>query len=159
MKKKAYLALGSNIGDPATNIKQAIDALNRVPGIKIDKISSFLRTKPWGYADQKDFINACASVETELSPESLLGGCLGIEAGLGRIRKIKNGPRLIDIDLIIYEGITRNTNELVLPHPRYRERDFVLRPLSEIVEGQLKDSVLKDLESITDKYVYSKENN
>jgi 2-amino-4-hydroxy-6-hydroxymethyldihydropteridine diphosphokinase len=74
-------------------------------------------------------------VETLLSPEALLGVCLGVEAGMGRVRQIRNGPRVIDIDLLLYEGETRNTRELILPHPRMLERTFVLEPLSELAEN------------------------
>lgn len=133
--KKAYLALGSNIGDGKKNIARAYDALNSVPGINVVKRSEFYITEPWGYADQEDFTNACCEVETSLSPEALLGACLGIEAAMGRIREIKNGPRVIDIDVIMYDGEVRNTEELKLPHPAFSERSFVLRPLLDISDN------------------------
>lgn len=133
--KKAYLALGSNIGDGKKNITRAYDALNAVPGINVVKISEFYITAPWGYADQEDFTNACCEVETSLSPEALLGACLGIEAGMGRVREFKNGPRVIDVDIIMYDGETRNTEELRLPHPAFSERSFVLRPLLDVSDN------------------------
>lgn len=135
MSKKAYLAFGSNIGNAKKNVKDAYEALKLVPGIVPVKLSELYITKPWGYADQPDFTNACCEIETTLSPEALLGVCLGIEAGMGRVRKIKNGPRIIDIDLLLYEGEERNTEELVLPHPRMWERSFVLEPLSDLAEN------------------------
>ena len=130
--REAYIAFGSNIGEPEKNVREAYEALSLVPGIKPDKLSKMYITKPWGYTDQPDFTNACCKVLTSLSPEALLGVCLGIEAAMGRVRTIKNGPRVIDIDLLMYEGEERNTAELVLPHPRMLERTFVLEPLSDL---------------------------
>ena len=133
--KKAYLAFGSNIGNGEAHVREAWQALSLVPGVMPKRLSNMYITAPWGYADQPDFTNACGMVETALSPEALLGVCLGIEAGMGRVRRFKNGPRVIDIDLLLYEGEARNTRELVLPHPRMLERTFVLEPLSELAEN------------------------
>ena len=135
MAEKAYIALGSNLGDGDANLKEAIRALDLVPGVTVTKVSEFYFTEPWGYADQPDFTNACCEVETTLSPEALLGVCLGIEAGMGRVRQIKNGPRVIDLDLLLYGKETRNTEELILPHPRMGEREFVLLPLNDLAEN------------------------
>ncbi len=136
MDKTAYIAFGSNLGDSREIIKKAYAALDLVPGVRTQALSPLYVTKPWGYADQPDFINACCRVETSLSPEALLGVCLGIEAAYGRVREIKNGPRVLDMDLLLYEGEERDTPELRLPHPELRERDFVLEPLSDVsVEG------------------------
>ena len=132
--KKAYLAFGSNIGNGEARVREAFHALSLVPGVYPRRLSNLYITAPWGYTDQPDFTNACALVETELSPEALLGVCLGIEAGMGRVRQIKNGPRVIDIDLLLYEGEERNTPELILPHPRMLERTFVLEPLMDLAE-------------------------
>ncbi|MBQ6066771.1 MAG: 2-amino-4-hydroxy-6-hydroxymethyldihydropteridine diphosphokinase [Clostridia bacterium] len=135
MREKAYIALGSNMGDAAVNLNGAVAALNLVPGVTVTKVSGFYLTKPWGYADQPDFTNACCEVETSLSPEALLGVCLGIEAGMGRVRVIKNGPRVIDLDLLLYGEEQRCTEELTLPHPRMWEREFVLRPLLDLADN------------------------
>ena len=135
MGEKAYIALGSNMGDAAVNLNGAIAALGLVPGVTVTKVSDYYITKPWGYADQPDFTNACCEVETTLSPEALLGVCLGIEAGMGRVRVIKNGPRVIDLDLLLYGEEVRHTEELTLPHPRMRDREFVLRPLLDLAEN------------------------
>ena len=132
MRKTAYLAFGANIGNGEASILTAWDALSRVPGVFPERLSNMYITKPWGYADQPDFTNACGLVKTTLSPEALLGVCLGVEAGMGRVRKIKNGPRVIDIDLLLYEDETRSTRELTLPHPRMWERAFVLEPLLDV---------------------------
>ena len=132
MIKKAYIALGSNMGKPSANLDEAINALGLVPGVTVTAVSDYYITEPWGYKDQPDFTNACCEVETSLSPEALLGVCRGIEAGMGRVRARKNGPRVLDLDLLLYEGETRNTEELILPHPRMTERLFVLEPLNEL---------------------------
>lgn len=134
MLKTAYIAFGSNIGDSIKTICEAWDAFSRVPGVSPQDLSEMYITKPWGYTDQPDFTNACGRVQTSLSPEALLGVCLGIEAAMGRVRKFRNGPRVIDIDLLLYEGETRDTEELCLPHPGVWERDFVLLPLKDVAD-------------------------
>ena len=100
----AVIGLGSNMGDRKKNLDDAVRALSLLPRTKVAKASKIYQTKPLGYDDQNDFYNAVILVETELSPQALLGGCLGIEAALGRIRLIKNGPRIIDLDLLLYEN-------------------------------------------------------
>ena len=129
---KAVIGLGTNTGDRAGNLQTAVDALSLLLGTRVTAISPVYETEPVGYADQPDFLNAVACVETELSPRALLGACLGIEAALGRVRLFKNGPRIIDLDLLLYEGVTLQTDELTLPHPRMGERAFVLCPFSDI---------------------------
>ncbi len=147
---KAYLGMGTNIGDRIQNLTDAISALNLLPLTKVTDCSNVYETDPVGYAEQDDFLNIVVEVETELNSDNLLGAALGIEAGLGRVRTIKNGPRIIDIDLLLYENEVKSTKTLVLPHPRMMERDFVLKPLldlnfdsilsREIVENALKNS-------------------
>lgn len=129
---KAYLGIGTNIGVRMQNLFDAIDAINLLPLTKITQCSNVYETDPVGYADQSDFLNIVVEVETKLTSDNLLGAALGIEAGLGRIRTIKNGPRIIDIDLLLYENEVKNTDTLILPHPRMMERDFVLKPLLDI---------------------------
>ena len=139
--KTVYLAFGGNLGDAKKTIASAWEALSRVPSVKPEALSAFYVTKPWGYLDQPDFVNAAGRLQTDLSPEAVLGVCLGIEAAFGRKRRIKNGPRTLDIDVLLYEGVTRDTPELTLPHPRMWDRLFVLDPLSEVAEGELKNNV------------------
>ena len=129
---KAYLGIGTNIGDRMQNLQDSIDALNLLPLTTVTDVSNVYETDPVGYDNQDDFLNIVVEVETELNPDNLLGAALGIEAGLGRIRTIKNGPRIIDIDLLLYENETSNTKTLVLPHPRMMERNFVLKPLLDL---------------------------
>ena len=153
MSEKAYVALGSNMGDGEKNIKEAIKALESIPGIQLIAVSSMYKTKPWGYEAQDDFVNACVSLEVSISPEALLGVCLGIEAGMGRVRKFANGPRIIDVDVLLYGDEVRNTDELIIPHPRMYERDFVLVPLNDVAEDKLKDKIQFSLAGLKDKYV------
>ena len=129
---KAYLGVGTNIGDKMKNLQDSIDSLNLLPLTKVTDVSNVYETDPVGYDDQDDFLNIVIEIETELNPDNLLGACLGIESGLGRIRTIKNGPRIIDVDLLLYENETRNTKTLILPHPRMMERNFVLKPLQDL---------------------------
>jgi len=129
---KAVIGLGSNIGDKENNIRLALEAFALVPKTSVLRVSSMYGTSPVGYKDQDSFVNAVAEIESSLSPVALLGVCLGIEALMGRRRTIKNGPRIIDIDLLITEGFECNTEELCVPHPRMPERAFVLVPLAEL---------------------------
>lgn len=128
---KAWLSLGANIGDPRA---QLVEALGRIEafGICITKRSSVAITKAWGKTDQPDFANMAAEIETDLKPLELLEVLQGIERDMGRVRKEFWGPRLIDIDIIVYEGVEMKTPRLTLPHAHAHERDFVLVPLSEI---------------------------
>lgn len=132
---KAVIGVGTNIGDRYTNIYNAVAALDLVPGISVIRQSAVYETAPWGYTEQNSFYNNVIEVETEKSPQALLGVCLGIEAGMGRLREFKYGPRVIDLDLLFYEGAVSDTQELKLPHPLIGERDFVLVPLSELFPG------------------------
>ena len=129
---KAVIALGTNLGERKKNIENAVEAVKKLGDVKILKISSVIETEPWGVENQPMFLNCCILIETTLPPLMLLGECLGIEAAMGRVRGMRYGPRVIDLDLITYEGVTMNTKELTLPHPRAKERDFVMIPLKEL---------------------------
>ena len=128
----AYLGIGTNIGDRLQNLIDTIDALNLLPLTKVVEISNVYETEPVGFADQNEFLNIVVSVSTELTSHNLLGAALGIEAGMGRVRTIKNGPRIIDVDLLMYDNEEYNTKTLILPHPRMLERNFVLKPLLDL---------------------------
>ncbi|MCH5190900.1 MAG: 2-amino-4-hydroxy-6-hydroxymethyldihydropteridine diphosphokinase [Oscillospiraceae bacterium] len=130
--KKAYLGIGTNMGDRFGNLQSAVDSLNLLPTTKVNAVSRVYETDPVGYSDQENFLNIAVEVSTDLTAEGLLGACLGIEAGLGRVRTFKNGPRVIDIDLLLYDTQICDTSMLNLPHPRMFEREFVLRPLIDI---------------------------
>lgn len=128
----ATLGLGSNIGDKAANIAEAIRRLEAEGDIRIVARSRLYRTAPWGKTDQDWFVNACVSVATSLSPEALLARCLAIEADMGRVRKERWGPRVVDVDVLTYRDRVIETPSLILPHPRIAERAFVLVPLADI---------------------------
>jgi len=129
---RAFLGLGSNIGDKAAMIARAVERIVGTPGIRLTARSADYRTPPWGETDQDWFLNAAVGVETDLSPHALLDACLAIETALGRIRERRWGPRLIDIDVLSYAGAEVSDERLVLPHRYVRERAFVLVPLAEI---------------------------
>ena len=133
---KAVIGIGTNIGDRLENIKNALDSLSLLPKTEIKKCSRLYETEPWGYKEQQNFYNCCALIETSLSPRALLGSLLGIEAALGRIREFKNGPRIIDLDLLLYDDEKITDEELTVPHPRIKERAFVLYPLRDIFEDE-----------------------
>lgn len=126
------LGLGSNMGDRLKNLNTAVHAISLLPTTNVVKASSVYRTKPVGFDEQDDFYNAAVIIETELSPYVILGACLGIEADMGRVRRQKNGPRIIDIDVLLYESFTSDSFELTLPHPRIKERAFVMVPLLDL---------------------------
>lgn len=130
--KKAYVGIGTNIGDRINNLQTAVDSLNLLPNTKVTAVSEVYETDPVGYENQQDFLNIAVEISTGLTPEGILGACLGIEAGLGRIRTIKNGPRIIDLDLLLYEDEKYDSDMLILPHPRMLEREFVMTPLMDI---------------------------
>ena len=128
---KVALSLGSNLGDKRGNIAMALSALDE-GGARIVARSADYRTKPWGPIAQDWFVNACALAETDLAPDDLLALCLRVERELGRIREVKWGPRVIDIDILTYDDLELTTPSLTLPHPYIEERAFVLVPLAEI---------------------------
>ncbi|MCJ2021983.1 2-amino-4-hydroxy-6-hydroxymethyldihydropteridine diphosphokinase [Methylobacterium sp. E-065] len=129
---KAYLGIGSNIGDMAAMLDRAVAGLAATPGIRVVARSADYRTPPWGNTDQPWFLNGAVAVDTDLDPHGLLDACLSIEHDLGRVREERWGPRVIDIDVLAYEGAAVDDARLVLPHRYVRERAFVLVPLAEI---------------------------
>ena len=129
---KAYISLGSNMGDRGFHLEESCRRLATHPDIQLLKESGIYVTKPWGLTDQPDFWNQVLELETSLSPLSLLDVCQDIENSLGRVRKIRWGPRTIDIDLLSYDNKEWKDERLILPHPRMEQREFVLAPLREI---------------------------
>ncbi len=127
---KAVIALGSNIGDTKANLDLALKMLREATDVK--QVSSYYSTKPVGYTDQPDFLNAVCIIESELPAMAFLAMLQGIEKGMGRERTIKWGPRTIDLDIIQYGDLISKAEELTLPHPRAHERKFVLEPWHEI---------------------------
>ena len=127
---KVVIALGSNIGDSAALLDEAIEKLNEI--ITVTHLSSFIETEPVGGPEQPNYLNAVLIAESEFGPLELLHNMLAIEAELGRTREVRWGPRTIDLDLIVAGDVVMDTPELQLPHPRAHERAFVLEPWLEI---------------------------
>jgi 2-amino-4-hydroxy-6-hydroxymethyldihydropteridine diphosphokinase len=130
-----FLALGTNLGEREANLAQARKEISSVSSIQ--KESSIYETPPWGVIDQPAFLNQVLAAETSLSPVELLAAVKEIEAKMGRVPSVRYGPRLIDIDILLYGNTVLNTPTLTLPHPRMAERAFVLVPLLEIVPDQV----------------------
>ena len=129
----AVIALGSNLAEPARQVRAALSVLEAHPQIQIEKTSSLYVTAPVGYDDQPDFVNAVCSVRTSLDGVSLLAVLNRIEADFGRERTFRNAPRTLDLDIIDFDGISSDDQHLTLPHPRAHERSFVMKPLAEIL--------------------------
>jgi 2-amino-4-hydroxy-6-hydroxymethyldihydropteridine diphosphokinase len=128
----AILALGTNIGDRAGNIEEAIGRLGAGGAITVTKRSRLYRTAPWGVTDQDWFVNACVGIQTALSPRELLERCQTVEDGMGRVRTLHWGPRIIDVDILAIGTKRICDSDLVVPHPYIAERAFVLVPLKDI---------------------------
>jgi 2-amino-4-hydroxy-6-hydroxymethyldihydropteridine diphosphokinase len=130
---RAYVGLGSNLGDRGATLTRAVELLGERQGVAIVAVSSFRETDPVGYLDQPRFLNGAVAIETALSPEALLDALLEVESELGRTRDgPRYGPRTVDLDLLLLEGITVDRPGLTVPHPRLHERVFALAPLAEL---------------------------
>ena len=131
MLRDVFLSLGTNLGDRGANLRRAVSELESELGTALS-LSGVYETEPWGYTDQPAFLNMCAKFRSDRSPEELLAVVKGIEARMGRQEAVRWGPRLIDIDLLKVGRLRRKSGELELPHPRMRERAFVMVPLADI---------------------------
>lgn len=132
---KVYLSLGTNLGNRKRNIREAIEKIEELVG-EVRCQSALYETKPWGFSSPNDFINACVLVETVLAPRQLLEACQQIEKDMGRTLKSVDGSyhdRIIDIDILMYDDLKVNEPDLIIPHPLMEERDFVMKPLREIL--------------------------
>lgn len=136
---RAYLGLGGNIGDPEAAMRTALAALAGHEGVMVAAVSSLYRTPPWGMADQPDFLNAVAALDTTLDAHSLLALCLSTERALKRVRAERWGPRLIDMDILLFGNERHEDDGLHVPHPRMLERAFVMAPLAEIAPELMLD--------------------
>ncbi len=154
----AYIGIGSNLGNRKENCEKAVNLLSR-KGIKVLKCSSFYETKPWGVKEQPKFINAAVEAETDLKLEELLKTIKGIESDLGRGSVIRWGPRLIDLDILLYNDLVVKTNNLEIPHPGVKNREFVLKPLSEIAPDKIHPVLKKSIESLLLECLESSEKN
>jgi 2-amino-4-hydroxy-6-hydroxymethyldihydropteridine diphosphokinase len=127
----ALLGLGGNVGDPVGAMSEALRTLDRHPDCRVEAVSRLYRTPPWGKTDQDWFFNAAAKVRTTLGPVPLLGLALGIEQANKRVRIERWGPRTLDIDILDYDGMSIASEQLTIPHPRMKDRAFVLMPLAD----------------------------
>jgi 2-amino-4-hydroxy-6-hydroxymethyldihydropteridine diphosphokinase len=132
--KRAFVALGSNLGDREATIRRAVETLDAEPGIEVVAVSSLRETEPVGYLDQPRFLNGAAELATRLAPRPLLDRLLAVERRFGRVREggPSQGPRTLDLDLLLYESAEIDEPGLTIPHPRLHERRFVLEPLAEL---------------------------
>lgn len=146
---KVYLSLGTNLGNKKENLEHALKLLSEKIGIL--KVSSFYETEPVGYSDQPWFLNIAVKGTTDLSPDELIEFTQSIEHEMKRVKTIINGPRIIDVDILLYDDVKINTDKLTIPHPRMTERAFVMYPLHEIspeltIEGKNIKDIIKCLE-------------
>lgn len=128
----AFIGLGSNLEDPCSQLRRAFDDLAGLPGTKLIARSSLYRSAPLGFAEQPDFVNAVAKIETPLTPQALLQALLQIEHRHGRERTFRNAPRTLDLDVLLYGDVQLHEHGLTIPHPQMHLRAFVLKPLLEI---------------------------
>ena len=127
-----YIALGTNLGNRKKNLSDALAALSKE--LTLLKQSSIYETQPWGYLNQPRFLNMVVETDTLLFPQDLLSHLKDIETQMGRQKTFKNGPRIIDLDILFYGDTVINTEDLIIPHPRIQERGFVLVPLNDIAK-------------------------
>lgn len=147
---RAFISIGSNIGDKEDNLNQAIKLVTLGDDTKLVKSSSYLKTEPWGYEDQEEFLNCVIEVKTILSSRELLEKAQSVENEMKRERLIRWGPRIIDLDIIFFNDEINNEEDLVIPHPRMEEREFVLSPLNEIAPNMLHPVLKKRIWKLLD---------
>lgn len=129
---KAYIGLGSNIGDTKAHLDLAIEEIGDIHGVTLKKVAPYMITKPWGGVEQDDFLNSVLEIETYLSPYTLLAKLQEIEASHDRKRQVHWGPRTLDLDILLYGELVTEDQDLVIPHPYLHKRDFVLKPLCDL---------------------------
>ena len=134
-----YLGLGSNLNSPERQLRLALKALRLLPDSSIGKIASFYRSKAWGRRGMPNYCNTVVALNTRLNPQRLLSLCQQIEIKQGRLRKVRYGARTIDIDILLFGSLKFSSRTLTIPHPRIKERDFVLIPLLEIAKDLVLD--------------------
>ncbi len=147
-KARAFIGAGANLGEPVRQIREARDALQKSPGVKLLGVSSLYRTQPVGPVEQPPFINAVFALECNVSPRELLALLLEIEQNMGRVRKERWGPRVIDLDLLFFGEEIIKEPGLEVPHPRLHERRFVLAPLAEIAPGFVHPVIKKSVSEL-----------
>ncbi|EFL90414.1 2-amino-4-hydroxy-6-hydroxymethyldihydropteridine diphosphokinase [Ahrensia sp. R2A130] len=150
--RRAWLGFGGNIGDVEAALRVSLTALDDHRDCAVDAVSPLYKTPPWGLLNQPPFLNCCAQIRTTLEPEALLDLCQNIELTGKRERLERWGPRTIDIDMLVFEGVEQDSDKLTLPHPRMQDRAFVMLPLSDIspdlqIAGRSVAEILADLDT------------
>src|SRR5437879_5734577 len=146
---RAYLALGSNLGDRQRYLDNAVSRLRAAPGITVRRVSPYYETAPvGGPADSGAYLNAVAEADTLLTPEQVLQTLLDVERSFGRIRTEPNAPRTLDLDLILYGDLVRHGPDPIVPHPRMHERRFVLQPLADLAPEVIHPSINKSVREL-----------
>jgi 2-amino-4-hydroxy-6-hydroxymethyldihydropteridine diphosphokinase len=166
MHHRVFLGLGSNLGDRQMNLFRAMHLLE--PEVSIESVSSLYETEPWGVHEQPSYLNCALAANTDLTPHKLLVKLKSIEKEMGRQPTFRYGPRLVDLDILLYDELIMSTDELTIPHPRMLERGFVLVPLAEIAGSlihpisklsirQLESDVKKDGVKLYNSYIKDEE--
>lgn len=143
---KIYIALGTNLGDRVGNLRAAIESL--APDVKVLRESTIYETPPWGYTDQPAFLNMVIEAESSLTPRALLDYLKEKEKSLGRVESFRYGPRQIDLDILFYDDLVLDEEDLTIPHPRLHERAFVLVPLAELAPDFVHPVLGKDVKTL-----------
>ncbi len=130
---KVFISLGSNIGNRLKNLREGVERIGKIEGVEIVRKSSIYETEPMGNVNQDPFLNMVIEIETEIHPFELMDMLLKIEDEMGRKREVRWGPRNIDIDMLLYNGVVIESEILTVPHPRMEERNFIITPLKEIM--------------------------
>ncbi len=143
---KIYIALGTNLGDRLANLRDAIDVL--APDVRVLHKSTIYETPPWGYTDQPAFLNMVVEAETGLHPRALLGYLKKREDELGRVKNFRYGPRHIDLDILFYDDLVLDEENLQIPHPRLHERAFVLVPLADLAPELVHPVLRQDIRTL-----------
>jgi 2-amino-4-hydroxy-6-hydroxymethyldihydropteridine diphosphokinase len=133
----ALIGIGSNVGDKAGNIRRAVALLCADGAVRLVRLSRLFRSEPWGILDQDWFVNGAASVATDVPPRELLRRCLAVEDEMGRVRRQKWGPRLVDVDVLTYRGETIDMPDLKVPHPFIEQRSFVVLPMMDLAPDEV----------------------
>jgi 2-amino-4-hydroxy-6-hydroxymethyldihydropteridine diphosphokinase len=147
----AYISIGSNLGDKQSNCKKGIAALNKTPGITVTAHAKFYKTAPVDFTDQDWFVNTAVRIATELLPRDLLRQLKRIESDVGRIQSgIRFGPRVLDLDIILYDNLVFKSDKLEIPHPRMHKRRFVLGPICDIDPLVMHPTLKKPVKTLLD---------